>query len=1183
VTPPFVHLHLHSEYSLSDGIVRIEDLVEAAATAQMPAVALTDLANLFGAVKFCQAAVKAGIKPIIGSDVWIDNPSDHHKPARLVLLCQSAQGYLGLNRLITRAYAEGQHAGRACIQREWLADNANGLIALSAALDGDIGMALVSGHHETAVQLAAEYSAIFPGRFYLELQRTGQPAQETYVHAAVALALEMNLPVVATNHVHFLDRDDFEAHEVRVCIQEGRTITDTRRPRHYTPEQYFRNREEMSELFADIPEALANSVEIARRCNFRLDFSRHFLPDYPLPPGKKVEDELRDRANTGLAERLARINPDNEPAKARQYQDRLELELGVIIQMGFAGYFLIVSDFIQWARENDVPVGPGRGSGAGSLVAFVLGITALDPIRYELLFERFLNPERVSLPDFDVDFCIEGRDRVIEYVNRKYGQEKVSQIITHGTMAAKAVVRDVGRVMDHPYGYVDKLAKLIPHELDMTLDRALEIEPALRDRYENEEDVRALIDTARRLEGLSRSAGKHAAGVVIAPSALTDFMPLYCEQGSHQFVTQFDMKDVETIGLVKFDFLGLRNLTIIDRAVKLINARRVQDGEQPLSIDELPLDDTDTFTLIKAARTTALFQLESRGMKDLIIRLQPDTFEEIVALVALFRPGPLQSGMVDDFINRKHGRARIKYPHPSLEAILKPTYGVILYQEQVMQIAQVLSGYTLGGADLLRRAMGKKKPEEMAKQRSVFVKGAEDRGVNPKLAADIFDLIEKFAGYGFNRSHSAAYALIAYQTAWLKTHYPAAFMAAVLSSDMDKTDKVVTMIAECRDMKLNVLPPDVNRCEYVFTVLDDETILYGLGAIKGLGQSAIDAILEARRSGGVYRDLFDFCQRIDLRRVNRRVLESLIKAGALDGLGAHRASQTASLNLALATAEQMERARAAQQNDLFGLEPARHESAPLASYIEVPEWTDEIRLENEKETLGLYLTGHPIAKFEQELSNVIDNTLAELKPNEDRTVVVAGLVVGMRTMQTRRGDRMAFVTLDDRTGRLELAVFSDLFEKYRELLNKDALLVVEGQVSVDEYSGGFKMSAERLYGIDQARAAFARCLNIDVTAEAMNIEFLDELKRLLRTASSADGCPVQLSYDTGTAMAEVQLGQDWRVMPGTALLDRLSGLAGAGHVRLIYPEIRRTPSATGQVGRTGRYDNRRSRAIASIA
>jgi DNA polymerase-3 subunit alpha len=1150
MTAPFVHLHLHSEFSLVDGIVRIDELIASAVAQGMPAIALTDLGNVFGMVKFYRAAVAAGIKPVVGADVWLENPADRNKPYRLVLLCQDLGGYRNLSRLLTRAYAEGQHAGRPCLAKEWLQHpGSDGLIALSGAQDGDIAQALLSGNPALAESLAEEYRRLFPERFYLELQRTGQPLQEEVNHGAVALAGRLGLPVVATNHVHFLKADDFEAHEVRVCIQDGRVLADTRRPRRYTPQQYFRSTQEMAALFEDIPEALENTREIARRCNLRLTFGINYLPDFPLPAGLGVDEVLRAQSAAGLTQRLLLLPEDQREALRPTYEARLALELGVIVQMGFPGYFLIVADFIRWARENDVPVGPGRGSGAGSLVAYVLGITALDPIKYELLFERFLNPERVSLPDFDVDFCIEGRDRVIGYVTDRYGAEKVSQIITHGTMAAKAVVRDVGRVLDHPYGYVDQLAKMIPMELEMTLDKALAQEPALNERYENEEDVRDLLDKARALEGIARSAGKHAAGVVIAPSALTDFMPLYCEQGSKQFVTQFDMKDVETLGLVKFDFLGLRNLTIIDKAVKIINTERARNDEEPLVIEQLPIDDPKTFALLKACSTTALFQLESRGMKDLIQRLQPDSFEEIIALVALFRPGPLQSGMVDDFINRKHGRSKIKYPHASLEPILRPTYGVILYQEQVMQIAQVLSGYTLGGADLLRRAMGKKKPEEMAQQRSVFVSGAEGRGVNGKLAADIFDLIEKFAGYGFNRSHSAAYALIAYQTAWLKAHYPAAFMAAVLSADMDKTDKVVTMLAECRDMQMTVSPPDINRCDYAFVPVDGNTILYGLGAIKGLGEAAIEAVLEARDKGGQFKDLFDLCRRIDLRRVNRRVLESLIRAGALDSLGTHRATLMASLTLALAAAGQYSKNRDAGQVDLFG--SAVNAPVEDAHYVDVPEWSDEQRLEGEKETLGLYLTGHPIARYEAELSHIIMTDLANLKPVDDRNVVVAGLVVAMRTMNTKRGDRMAFVTLDDRTGRLELAVFSDMYARYRDLLGKDTLLVVEGQVSVDEYSGGFKMSAEKIYNIDQARAAFAKHLEIDVQAAWAGNGFVRELQDILKPVTPGS-CPVLLRYQSDAAEAEIALGQEWRIMPTGSVLEQLTQLAGQEHVRLIY-------------------------------
>jgi len=1165
VSPGFVHLHVHSEYSLSDGIVRLSELVHAAADNHMPAVALTDLANVFGIVKFYRDAIAAGVKPIIGSDLWLENPADLNKPFRLLLLCQDLEGYRQLCRLLSRAYAEGQRSGKPCIAREWLTTPMSGLIALSGAQNGDIGQALLAHNTALADELAQQYQRWFPGRFYLEIARTGHPHQEDYNHAAVALGTRLKLPVVATNHVVFLKPDEFEAHEVRVCIQDSRILTDSRRPRRYTSQQYLRTPREMAELFADIPEALANSVVIAQRCNFKLELGRYFLPAYPVPEGMTIDELLHQQAAAGLEKRLQEIAAG--AGQCQPYLARLELELGVIIKMGFSGYFLIVADFIDWAKNNGVPVGPGRGSGAGSLVAWCLGITALDPIKYELLFERFLNPERVSLPDFDIDFCIEGRDRVIEYVMQKYGEDKVAQIITHGTMAAKAVVRDVGRVLDHPYGYVDKLAKMIPHELDMTLDKALDGEPMLKERYDKEEDVRALLDTARMLEGMARSAGKHAAGVVIAPSALTDFMPLYCEQGSHQHVTQLDMLDVEAIGLVKFDFLGLRNLTTIDRAVHIVNEQRAHAGDAPLAIEQIPLDDSKTFALIKSARTTALFQLESRGMKDLIARLQPDNFEEIVALVALFRPGPLQSGMVDDFINRKHKRVAIKYPHPSLEPILKPTYGVILYQEQAMQIAQVLSGYSLGKADLLRRAMGKKKPEEMEAQREGFIKGATERGVHPKLAEDIFNLIEKFSGYGFNRSHSVAYALIAYQTAWLKANYPAAFMAAVLSSDMDKTDKVVTMIAECRDMQLGILPPDVNRCEYDFVPLDDNTILYGLGAIKGLGQGAIETILESRKTDGPFNDLFDLCRRVGGQKVNKRVFEALIKAGALDQLGAHRAALLATLPAAVTAADQHLRNVAAGQSDLFGSVAA---PATANAYIEMPEFSEDQRLEGEKETLGLYLTGHPIARYAEELARITDATIAELRPAEDRTITVAGLIVAMRTMQTRRGDRMAFVTLDDRTGRLELAVFSDMYQHARELLVKDALVVVEGHVSVDDYTGGFKMAAEKIYNIEQARTAFGTRLVIDVDAAQSGNGFLTELEEILQPVRNG-ACAVVLRYCNQGAEAEIALGDGWKVRPLGAVLERLNQLAGKDHVHLHY----RPPGANSGNGGTRQARSRK--------
>ncbi len=1141
----FIHLHVHSEYSLADGLVRLDELVAACREKGMPAVAVTDLANLFGMVKFYKEAVAAGIKPIIGADVFVAN-GDPERPHRLVLLCQNQEGYRHLSQLLTRAYSEGQTAGRPCLDKSWFAGHSAGLIALSAALDGEIGQFLVGNHKDKAEAAARDWARIFPGRFYIELQRTGRPWQEEYNRLAAGLARHVGLPLVATHDVRFLTPEDFEAHEIRVCIHEGRTLADPKRPRHYSERQYLASPEEMAALFADIPEAIHNTVEIAKRCTLVLRFGDNYLPRFPVPEGDSVEKLVRQDAIAGLNRRLERLSFEERARQFEAYSARLELELGVIEKMGFAGYFLIVADFISWARQAHVPVGPGRGSGAGSLVAYALGITELDPIQYDLLFERFLNPERVSLPDFDVDFCMEGRDRVIEYVTDRYGADKVSQIITFGTMAAKAVVRDVGRVLDHPYGFVDKLAKLIPHDLGITLDDALVQEPALKERYEQEEDVRAVLDAARKLEGLARNAGKHAGGVVIAPSALTDFMPLYCEAGSGQFVTQLDKDDVEALGLVKFDFLGLRTLTIIAKAVKTIDRNRRQEGLPPLALDSLPIDDQKAFDLLKSCRTTALFQLESRGMKELIQRLQPDNFEEIVALVALFRPGPLQSGMVDDFINRKHGRARIEYAHDVLIPILKPTYGVILYQEQAMQIAQVLAGYSLGKADLLRRAMGKKKPEEMAKQREGFVQGAQERGYDPKLANAIFNLIEKFAGYGFNRSHSAAYALLSYQTAWLKAHHPAAFMAGVLSADMDKTDKVVTMIAECRDMQITVLPPDINRCGYEFVPLDEKTILYGLGAIKGLGEGAIEAVLGVR-GDTPFLDLFDLCRRVDGRKVNRRALECLISAGACDALGPHRAAMMATLDIALNAAMQHGRDAAAGQDDLFG----GPETVFTPEFVVVERWPSERQLEGERETLGLYLTGHPIDRYAEELKGITGTTIANLRPTEEAAIMVGGLVVGLRIINTKRGDRMAFVTLDDGTGRIDLVMFGDLYQRYRERVVKDALIVVKGNVSLDDYSGGFKMSAEAIYNIDEARAAFARRLVIDMDTDHGGEQFVDGLKDILDPVRRGK-CPIVIRYRHPEAEAEIVFGEDWRVTPNEGVMRQLAALAGENHVHLIY-------------------------------
>jgi DNA polymerase-3 subunit alpha len=1163
MTADFVHLHLHTEYSLFDGLVRVVPLMDAVHEAGMPAVALTDYNNLFALVKFYRAAIAHGIKPIIGVDTSVSGAQSNVLPSRLVLLCQNETGYRNLTRLVTRAHLEGQRDGTPVLERAWLTQASSGLIALSGGRYGDVGRALLAGNIELAKQCIGFWKEHFPDRYYLELVRTGRDDEERYLHSAVELAAATDTPVVATNDVRFLRPEEFETHEARVCIREGRTLHDPRRPRRYSGQQYLRTASEMAALFQDLPAALVNSLEIAKRCNLSLIFGENVLPQFPTPAGMSVDDYFRAQARTGLKRRLEALptlaaDDSANEARVQTYRERLEAELEIISRMQYPGYFLIVADFIRWAKDNGVPVGPGRGSGAGSLVAYVLEITDLDPLRYDLLFERFLNPERVSMPDFDIDFGMEGRDRVIDYVAERYGRDKVSQIITYGRMAAKAVVRDVGRVLGHPYGFIDRIAKLIPFEVGMTLDKALAQEPELRQMYDNEEDVHVIIDMARALEGLARNAGKHAGGVVIAPSKLTDFTPLYCEPGGGAVVTQLDKDDVEAIGLVKFDFLGLRTLTIIDHALRNINGQLRAAGEPELNIARVPLDDKATFELLKRCQTTAVFQLESRGIKELIKRLQPDSFEDIIALVALYRPGPLQSGMVDDFIDRKHGRARVDYPHPALESILKPTYGVILYQEQVMQIAQVLGGYTLGAADLLRRAMGKKKPAEMAKQREIFVAGSIERGVKGKTASHIFDLMEKFAGYGFNKSHSAAYALLSYQTAWLKAHYPAAFMAAVLSADMDNTDKVVNLIEECRSVGLTVRPPDINASMCEFTVQDDKTILYGLGAIKGVGQGVIDALIK-NRGDGEFATLDALCRHGDAHKLNRRVLEALIRAGSLDGIGPNRATLMAQVPEALRIAEQHSRDICTGQVDLFGETVT---AAMPDEPVVLSEWDDEQRLVGEKETLGLYLTGHPISRYEMELAKITTSRIGELTAGgvfetdarygrrEQQTVVVAGLVVSIRTKTTQSG-RIAFVTLDDRSGRIEVSVFAEDYRRYAGLLNKDKILVVEATLGFDEYLGQVRVRAGKLMDIDQARAYYAKKLEIYLEPCGAGDEFVGHLQTALQPFREGS-CPVHVDYINGKARAWLRLGKAWWVIPSDELLRHLRALEGVERVEVQY-------------------------------
>jgi DNA polymerase-3 subunit alpha len=1149
----YIHLRTHTEYSIVDGILRIKDMLQKTRSCNMPAIAITDVCNLFALVKFYKRALSLGIKPIIGSELTIlDSTNNLYK---LVLLAQNNKGYANLTKLISRAYLERDPIKGPVINFSWLDDNelADGLIVLSGGIEGDIGQLLLSNNIPECERRLALYKQIFKDRFYLEVNRINKPDEENYISLVLDLAKKHSVPVVATNNARFLSKDDFEAHEARVCINNGFVLADPNRPKNYTEQQYLKSSEEMLELFADMPFAIANTMEIAKRCNVTLTLDKNFLPVFPTPENLTIDQYLEQQSYIGLDKRLEIIFKNIDIAEQESYvktlKDRLTIELNVINNMGFPGYFLIVADFISWAKSNGIPVGPGRGSGAGSLVAYALGITDLNPLDYDLLFERFLNPERVSMPDFDIDFCMEGRDRVIEYVANKYGRNAVSQIITFGTMAAKAVVRDVGRVLSHSYGFVDKIAKTIPFEIGMTLDKAMQQEPALQDLYNTEDDVKEIIDLARKLEGVARNVGKHAGGVVISPGDLTNFTPIYCEQQGGSLVSQFDKDDVEAIGLVKFDFLGLRTLTIINWAVIDVNTKLAAKNKNSINIELIKLNDKATFDLLKSYKTTAIFQLESTGMKDLIKRLQPDCFEDIIALVALFRPGPLQSGMVDDFIDRKHGRAVVEYPHPALEPILKPTYGVILYQEQVMQIAQVLAGYSLGAADLLRRAMGKKKPEEMAKQREIFVTGALANNIAENTATYIFDLMEKFAGYGFNKSHSAAYALVSYQTAWLKTHFKESFMAAVLSSDMDNTDKVVLFIEECQSMHIKIYKPDVNTGFYKFIVDDNHhSILYGLGAIKGLGQAAIENIVEERQNNGKYKDLFDFCRRVDLRKVNKRSLEALIKSGALDNLGKNRAVLHANIDNAVKWAEQDSNNLLSGQVDLFALNDTQANQ---------PQWLPGIKLsqreelQGERDILGLFFTGHPLDSYQQELKDLSVTKIRNLKIGTNHTVIV-GVIMSIRRIKTRTGDRLVIITLDDKSGRLELSLFGKELESYQELIAKDKIVVAVGRVSEDRFTGGIRMQANQLMDMDEARIAKTKAIRICLTAKLLtNSDLLDNIAELLKDFTPGN-CNLLIEYRNDQGRVVILPNKTWQVTVTQRLLDKLYILVPEENIKLQY-------------------------------
>ena len=1153
MSSPFIHLRVHSDYSMMDGLNKVKPILSKVAELEMPAVAITDQMNMCGLVKFYSEAHSRGIKPIIGTDFWVTNEVFGDEPFRLTLLAMNNEGYKNITVLISKAYLRGHLSHRAVIDQEWLAEHSEGIIVLSGGLHGDVGVGLTKNNIKLLDSSLQFYKTHFQDRFYLELVRTGRPGEEDYLHRAVEFAQQKDLPVVATNEVCFIDKEGFEAHEIRVCIHDGYTLDDPRRPKRYSEQQYLRTADEMIELFSDIPEAIENTVEIAKRCNVTVRLNEYFLPQFPTG-GMTTEDFLVKVSEEGLEDRLEFLFPDENERKEKrpEYDDRLRVELEVINQMGFPGYFLIVMEFIQWSKDNGIPVGPGRGSGAGSLVAYALKITDLDPLEFDLLFERFLNPERVSMPDFDVDFCMDRRDEVIDHVAELYGRQAVSQIITFGTMAAKAVVRDVGRVLGHPYGFVDRISKLIPSDPGMTLEKAFKAEPQLPQVYEQDEEVKDLIDMARILEGVTRNAGKHAGGVVIAPTTITDFSPLYCDDEGNNPVTQFDKNDVETAGLVKFDFLGLRTLTIIQWAIDMVKEGKNID----IDISAIPLADPKSFRTLQNAETTAVFQLESRGMKELIKRLRPDSFEDIIALVALFRPGPLQSGMVDNFIDRKHGREAISYPdkdyqHECLQEILEPTYGIILYQEQVMQIAQEMAGYSLGGADLLRRAMGKKKPEEMAKQRGAFAEGAKGNNIDPDLAMKIFDLVEKFAGYGFNKSHSAAYALVSYQTLWLKVHYPAEFMAAVMSADMDNTDKIVTLVDECERMGIEILPPDLNAGKYKFTVDSKGRIVYGIGAIKGVGEGPIEAIIEARSSHGAFKDLFEFCAKIDTKKVNKRVLEKLVLSGAMDNLGPHRATLMATLPEALAAAGQHAKAESFGQSDMFGLlttEPDEVEQA----FADVPEWPEKVWLEGEKDTLGLYLTGHPINQYADELRYYTDGRLVDLKPtNKDQMASAVGLVLGVRVMTNKRGRRWAIVTLDDKSARMDVRFFPDTYEQFESVLETDKILLIKGQVSFDDFSGGNTITARDVMDIVQAREKNAKALAIKVDTQTLETKKMSQMQSILQ-AFNGGSCPVQMAVTHPDAEVTLACGAKWYVTPEDQLLHDLKQCLGEKAVSILY-------------------------------
>jgi len=1146
----FVHLHCHSEYSVENSLIRIPKLVEKAKELGMSAIALTDNANLFAAVKLYKEAKGAGIKPIFGAELVLKGEEQN---TSLLLLCQNHEGYLNLSELISLSYLQGQTIDSVSITAEQLQAHHQGLILIALPVRSDVAQHLINNQITKATQQAQAWQAVFGDRYYLGVQRTSRKHDERHLHLCIELGLTLDIPLVATNDVEFLHKQDFDAHEARICISQGGLLDDARREKHYHAEQYLKSGEEMEVLFSDLPELIINSTEIAKRCNVHFElYKKNYLPDFPIPEGLNIAQFLTQESQAGLDSRLQGLEVDRQV-----YDDRLAFELSVIIQMDFPGYFLIVADFISWSKDNGIPVGPGRGSGAGSLVAYVLGITNVDPIKHELLFERFLNPERVSMPDFDIDFCTDRRDEVIEYVSKKYGAEKVSQIITYGTMAAKGVVRDVGRVLGHPYGFSDRISKSIPNDLKINLSRALGYfkegesqenkdkwySEELKGRYDSEESVTTLIDLSLELEGLVRNVGTHAGGVLIAPSKISDFCPIY--KGPNEtdgVVSQFDMKDVEAMGLVKFDFLGLSNLTVIDKTVKLVFAKGLSD--ELIDLDALSLDDKGVYELLQRCDTTGIFQLESDGMRGYLKKLQADSFEDIVAMLALYRPGPLGAGMVDDYIGVKHGTQKVKYPHPMLEEILKPTNGVFLYQEQVMKSAQVMAGYSLGGADLLRRAMGKKIAAEMDAQRDVFVKGAAEHDIDVEKANEIFDLIDKFSGYGFNKSHSVAYAYVSYQTAWLKAHYPAAFMASVLSGMMDDTDRIAFTVNEVQSMGLIVDGPSVNESYHEFSILDEKTITYGLGAIKGVGEALVETLVAERKANGNYQDLFDFCARIERRSLNKRAVEALIYSGALDGFGVDRASLIKTYPSAMKKAEQQQNDQSSGQSGLFANEQVHNEYE--VHYLPSPSFSFRETLQFEKMVMGYYFYNHPTDEYKADLKHISATLPSALVFRNNKEARILALISELRYRSTRSGKQMANIMLEDGGTLLNAVIFPKVMESVSDQLVADSVVVASGKINKD-YRDEWQLMIDKVEAVDTVKEKYAR--SFEVLLNQKHQRLFEQLSALLK--QNQGQCPVKFRYQVDSTQGSI-ITQDYFVKPAQQLIDAVDALLGDRVSKINY-------------------------------